>query len=382
MTPPIRPTPATSGSDHASQSDSGDTTRIRILLVDDDELFRESLAMNLVDEEFQVTECANGQACLDVLANNAGFDLILLDWRMPGLSGLEVMQQIKSSGIDIPVVFLTAFTTERNEAAALDCGATDFLDKSRSASVLARRIRILVGSGRNAAPDPAGLTDILRLGPLDIHFRINRANWDGQPVPLTTTEFRVVQLLASRAGEDVSYRAIYDVVHGRGFIAGDGSDGYRTNVRSMIKRIRQKFREVDDTFEEIENYPGFGYRWRPADEPSRAGDRPDRGYDDHPIPGPVPLPGSRPGGHGPNGQIPSRVVDAISQLPFVRSVTTWRRRPDPETDLDPSMHLGQVLSQVAPRTTVTTTFGSFEREKVPAMTGHSPITDLRRDDTG
>src|SRR3546814_893392 len=139
--------------------------------------------------------------------------------------------------------------------------------------------------------DTTGLTDILRLGPLDIHFRINRANWDGQPVPLTTTEFRVVQLLASRAGEDVSYRAIYDVMHGRGFIAGDGSDGYRTNVRSMIKRIRQKFREVDDNFEEIENYPGFGYRWRPADEASPVADRTDRGYDaGYPMPGQVPGP--------------------------------------------------------------------------------------------
>lgn len=382
MTSPIRPTPAVPGSDNADQSDPGGTTRIRILLVDDDELFRESLAMNLADEEFQVTECANGQACLDTLASSPGFDLILLDWRMPGLSGLEVMQQIKSGGFDVPVVFLTAFTTERNEAAALDCGATDFLDKSRSAAVLARRIRILVGSGRSANPDPSGMTDILRLGPLDIHFRINRANWDGQPVPLTTTEFRVVQLLASRAGEDVSYRAIYDVVHGRGFIAGDGSDGYRTNVRSMIKRIRQKFREVDDHFEEIENYPGFGYRWRPADEPAAAGDRPDRGYDGRPTPGPLPIPGGRPGHHGPNGQIPNRVVDAISQLPFVRSVTTWRRRQDPETDLDPKMHLGQALGQVSHRTTVTTTFGAFERGKVPVMSGHSAITDARRDDTG
>lgn len=382
MTSPTRTTPAMPGSDNGTQPDGNDTTRIRILLVDDDELFRESLGMNLADEEFQVTECANGQACLQVLENTTSFDLILLDWRMPGLSGLEVMQQIKSAGIDIPVVFLTAFTTERNEAAALDCGATDFLDKSRSAAVLARRIRILVGSGRNSLPDPTGLTDILRLGPLDIHFRINRANWDGQPVPLTTTEFRVVQLLASRAGEDVSYRAIYDVVHGRGFIAGDGSDGYRTNVRSMIKRIRQKFREVDDLFEEIENYPGFGYRWRPADEQAPTADRPDRGYDDRSMPSPMPLSGSRPGGHGPNGQIPSKVVDAISQLPFVRSVTTWRRRQDPETDLDPSMHLGQVLGQVSHRATVTTTFGSLDRQKVPVMSGHSPITGLRRDDTG
>src|SRR3546814_4029506 len=141
MTSPIRPMPAIDSSDSEPQPASSDTTRSRILLVDDDELFRGSLAMNLADEECQVTECINGQACLDVLRDNAGFDLILLDWRMPGLSGLEVMQQIKSAGIDIPVVFLTAFTTERNEAAALDCGATDFLDKSRRAAVLARRIR-------------------------------------------------------------------------------------------------------------------------------------------------------------------------------------------------------------------------------------------------
>src|SRR3546814_3507802 len=102
MTSPIRPMPAINGSDSEPQPVSSDTTRIRILLVDDDELFSESLAMNLADEEFQVTECVNGQACLDVLGDNAGFDLILLDWRMPGLSGLEVMQQIKSAGIDMP----------------------------------------------------------------------------------------------------------------------------------------------------------------------------------------------------------------------------------------------------------------------------------------
>src|SRR3546814_15337292 len=104
---------------------------------------------------------------------------------MPGLSGLEVMQQIKSAGIDIPVVFLTAFTTERNEAAAVDCGATDFLDKSRSAAVLARRIRLLVGSGLNPVKDTTGTTDNLRLGPLDSHFRIKRDQPDGPTAPST-----------------------------------------------------------------------------------------------------------------------------------------------------------------------------------------------------
>jgi two-component system response regulator ChvI len=75
-----------------------------------------------------------------------------------------------------------------------------------------------------------------------------------------------VQLLASRAGQDVTYRDIYDVVKGAGFVAGAEGEGYRTNVRAMVKRIRQKFRALDDGFAELENYPGFGYRWRDAPE--------------------------------------------------------------------------------------------------------------------
>ena len=63
-------------------------------------------------------------------------------------------------------------------------------------------------------------------------------------------------------GRYVTYRAIYDRQHYEGFIAGDGADGYRANVRSAIKRIRNKFRSFDSTFDEIENYNGFGYCWK------------------------------------------------------------------------------------------------------------------------
>ncbi len=59
----------------------------------------------------------------------------------------------------------------------------------------------------------------------------------------------------------MSYRELYDLVHGKGFFAGFGDDGYRTNVRTFIKRIRQKFRKTDNSFASIENYGGFGYRW-------------------------------------------------------------------------------------------------------------------------
>lgn len=290
---PYRPSP-----DEVAMAE---TSRIRILLIDDDDGFRGSLASRLVDEDFQVAECASGRDALELLGVDQAFDLIFLDWRMPGLSGIEVLQQIKAAEIEIPVVCLTEVTTERNEASALDGGAADFLDKSRSAAVLARRVRLLVGSRRVAQPEPP---EVLKLADLDIHSRVNRAYWHGRLVPLTTTEFRVVQLLATRAGEDVSYRAIYDVVHGRGFIAGDGSEGYRTNVRSMIKRIRQKFRELDEGFEAIENYPGFGYRW------CRVERRPATADDVEAV----------------NG----RVLGKLSRLPFVRSVASWRRRLDRE----------------------------------------------------
>lgn len=286
---PIVPGAALDESAHVNEEQ-----QIRILLIDDDDLFRRSLARSLANQSFQVTECNDGQIGLDLLRHDRTFDLIFLDWRMSGKPGLEVMREIKAAGIAIPVVFLTDRATERNEAIALDNGAVDFLEKSRSAGVLARRIRILVGNRRGTRPEAS---DVLRIGALEIHARKSRAYWGGTLVPLTATEFRVVQLLASRAGEDVAYRAIYDVVHGRGFIAGDGANGYRTNVRSMIKRIRQKFRELDDGFDAIENYPGVGYLWRQE--------------------APVPV----------NGEpATTDVLDKLSRLPFVRSVASWRRR--------------------------------------------------------
>jgi two-component system response regulator ChvI len=89
----------------------------------------------------------------------------------------------------------------------------------------------------------------------------NRALWAGRVVDLTLTEFRIVTLLAERAGREVGYREIYDLVHGKDFVAGQGAEGYRANVRTFIKRIRKKFRDVDPGFDHFENYASFGYRW-------------------------------------------------------------------------------------------------------------------------
>lgn len=332
MSTPIDPEGRVEGTDSTTPLAEMEGARMRVLLVDDDDLFRNTLAANLVNEQFDLIAFGSGEAALRHLEGDRRFDVILLDWRMPGIAGIEMLRQVNARAGDVPIVVLTAFNSERNEAEALDCGALDFLDKSRSASVLARRLRIIAGSNRARVADPRPASAVQH-GSLELRVKINRAAWKGQQVPLTATEFRIVHLLASRMGDDVSYREIYDVVHGRDFAAGDGADGYRTNVRSLIKRIRQKFRELDEQFEEIENYPGFGYRWRRPDEVTeRRAEPPDVDSDDHSDPS--------------KGQLVPRVIDAIARLPLVRSVVSRRRRPSKSEDSGSRSALADAASPV------------------------------------
>ena len=232
-----------------------------LLLVDDDDLFRESLGLNLIDEGYDVTSFANGRDLLAYLDQGGGADVMLLDWRMPNLTGLDVLRHIRAAGTTIPVIFLTALSDDIYEEAALESGAVDFIDKSRRLPILLKRLQLLAEGGRPASEPEPGRASTLQLGRLALRFDISRAVWAGRTVDLTLTEFKILTLLAEKAGQDVGYREIYDLVHGKNFIAGHGSEGYRANVRTFIKRIRKKFRDVDLGFDHIENYAGFGYRW-------------------------------------------------------------------------------------------------------------------------
>jgi two-component system response regulator ChvI len=233
-------------------------------VVDDDPLFRESLGQNLLDAGFDVVDFDNGPSALEYFQGGGAAALILLDWKMPGMNGIEVLRRIRQAGLEVPVIFLTVLSDQIYEEAALLHGAVDFVEKSRSFSIVLKRIELIVG-GTKAHQDAAGSARdgaAVRFGKLELDGEGSRAFWHGRQVPLTLNEFEIVRYLAERAGRDVHYRELYDLVHGEGFVAGTGDEGYRANVRTFIKRIRQKFRDLDEAFTEIENYPGFGYRWR------------------------------------------------------------------------------------------------------------------------
>jgi two-component system response regulator ChvI len=267
---PIRP---------AAPAAIGQAELRRVVLVESDQYYREVLTFELLRQGFIVHAFADGASLLASLATAVDADLAVLDWDLPKMPGIKLLAQLRQHGVNLPVVFLTGKVIAGNEhercllaprealnafeKMAFDQGADDFIAKSRDRQVLVRRLRSVaerVKPKTDVAVEKGVVCDKLLLKPEG-----SRAYWNQVDVGLTLGEYNIVHLLASNVGKYVTYRAIYDRLHYEGFIAGTGADGYRANVRSAIKRIRNKLRDVDPTFDQIENYAGFGYCWRKPD---------------------------------------------------------------------------------------------------------------------
>lgn len=231
--------------------------KAHLVLVDDDDMLRAVLAGNLADVGYAVQQFGDPTEALAFLESaGSTTDLLILDWRMPVMTGLDLLKHLRAGGISTAALFFTSHNDILFEEAALAYGAVDFIDKTRSFAILQKRIELILGRvGQTGDGTPP-----LRSGFLTLDADSHGAQWRGCPIELTFGEFRVVSLLA-QAGRDVTYREIYDALRGENFIAGDGAEGYRANVRALIKRLREKFTAVDPDFNAIANYPGFGYRW-------------------------------------------------------------------------------------------------------------------------
>jgi two-component system response regulator ChvI len=145
-----------------------------IVLVDDDDLFRESLGLNLVDEGYEVSSFASGAPALEHFAAGGRADVVLLDWRMPGMNGLEVLRSLRRAGNTTPVIFLTVLSEDIYEEAALEGGAVDFIDKSRRLPILLKRLQLIAEGGR-PAPEPEPMrAPSLSLSPLMLRIDTNR----------------------------------------------------------------------------------------------------------------------------------------------------------------------------------------------------------------
>lgn len=226
-----------------------------IALVDDDRNITTSVSIALEAEGFKVRIYGDGDEALRGLTAQP-VDLAVLDIKMPRMDGMELLQRLrKTSGI--PVIFLTSKDDEIDEVLGLRMGADDYIKKPFSQRLLIERIRALLRrgelaqSGGEVAPGQA----VVR-GELVLDSTRHACSWKGLPVDLTVTEFLILKSLAMRPGHVKNRDQLIDAAYGEHIYVDD-----RT-IDSHIKRLRRKFREVDQEFTQIETLYGIGYRYR------------------------------------------------------------------------------------------------------------------------
>ena len=229
-----------------------------IALVDDDRNILTSIQMALEAEGFEVRTYPDGEEALRGLTQKPA-DLAILDVKMPRLNGMELLQKLKQTAntMQMPVIFLTSKDEEVDEIMGLRMGADDYIKKPFSQRLLLERIRSLLRR-EQARQQPANddPQNILTRGELVLDSARHVCAWKGKLVELTVTEFLLVKTLAARPGHVKSRDQLMDAAYGDSIYVDD-----RT-IDSHIKRLRKKFKDVDDEFAEIETLYGVGYRYR------------------------------------------------------------------------------------------------------------------------
>ena len=232
----------------------------KIALVDDDRNILTSVSLTLEAEGYNVSTYTDGASGLEGLTSDKP-DLAILDIKMPRMDGMELLRRLRQKS-DLPVIFLTSKDEEIDELFGLQMGADDFIKKPFSQRLLVERVKSIL---RRAAPrdgqpgaaaEPQPGKALIERGNLVMDEERHTCTWKGQRVTLTVTEFLILQALALRPGVVKSRNALMDAAYDDQVYVDD-----RT-IDSHIKRLRKKFKAVDDDFEMIETLYGVGYRFK------------------------------------------------------------------------------------------------------------------------
>ncbi|WP_222004337.1 response regulator transcription factor [Rhizobium leguminosarum] len=240
-----------------------------IALVDDDRNILTSVSIALEAEGYKVETYTDGASALDGLLARPP-QLAIFDIKMPRMDGMELLRRLRQKS-DMPVIFLTSKDEEIDELFGLKMGADDFITKPFSQRLLVERVRAVLrrASSREAAAagtSPTGAPKTgavqqarsLERGQLVMDQERHTCTWKGEAVTLTVTEFLILHSLAQRPGVVKSRDALMDAAYDEQVYVDD-----RT-IDSHIKRLRKKFKMVDNDFDMIETLYGVGYRFREA----------------------------------------------------------------------------------------------------------------------
>ena len=218
----------------------------RILIVEDEERISSFIAKGLRADGFTTTTVADGVTGLDH-ALSGEFDLVILDINLPGMDGYEVLDQMRSSGSDLPVIVLTARDSVTDTVSALEGGADDYMSKPFRFAELLARVRLRL---RQANDQPSARQDALEAGGVRLDLRTRRATTGGREVELSAREFKLAEIFMLNAGQVLSREQLLSHVWGYDFDPGSNV------VDVYVGYLRKKFGA-----QAISTVRGMGYRF-------------------------------------------------------------------------------------------------------------------------
>jgi len=218
-----------------------------ILIADDDAGMLQMVSQYLTSEGYRVLHASDGPSAL-ALAQAERLDLAILDWMMPGMSGLDVCRSLRRDGSRLPVIMLTARSEEPDKLLGLELGADDYITKPFSLREMTARMRAVL---RRTAPD-APKEDVARFGDVTIDFPGANVERAGQSVSLTATEFKLLAVLARTPGRVFSRLQLMESALGEYY------EGYDRTIDSHISHLRRKLGN-----DMIQTVHGIGYKLVP-----------------------------------------------------------------------------------------------------------------------
>jgi len=221
----------------------------RVLVVEDELSYRETLAYMLGREGFEVIEAADGTEGLAAY-DRSGADIVLLDLMMPGLPGTEVCRQLRQRG-PVPVIMLTARDSEIDKVVGLELGADDYVTKPFSHRELVARIRAVLRRGQDVELVP----DVVEAGGVRMDVERHQVAVDGQPVRLALKEFELLEMLLRNAGRVMTRGQLIDRIWGADYV------GDTKTLDVHVKRLRAKLETDPGNPEHLLTVRGLGYKF-------------------------------------------------------------------------------------------------------------------------
>ena len=220
-------------------------TRERILIIEDEARIAQFLERGLIYEGFKVSVAADGQNGLTMARDNPP-DMVILDWMMPGLDGLEVCRRLRAAG-DVSILMLTAKDDVRDRVSGLDAGADDYLVKPFAIDELIARVRALLRRS-----SPVSQPEILRFADLTLDTGTHRAYRHDTPIDLTAKEYELLELFLRNPRQVLTRDIIFDRVWGYDF-------GGESNIIEVYVRYLRQKTEIDECARLIHTVRGVGY---------------------------------------------------------------------------------------------------------------------------